>query len=208
MGVTEEWNRLMATLAERGSADALTFLPPAAAEEVTQAESATAVVWPDQLKEFYSLHNGQDPDAQRFYGELLPAVWFFRVDYVVEEYAQLVEQGQSELEDNATIAEQNVGSAAGSLSWAYLPQYIPLAGSDGEYCVLDTRPGEQSGCIRRWSTEVGDHPPIFASIADMLAAVRHSITTNTVLEDLWIPTFLDDPDYPQDQGALNWIIPE
>lgn len=198
----------MSTLAERGSADALTFLPPVTSGEVTQAESATAGVWPDQLKEFYSLHNGQDPDAQRFYGELLPAVWFFRVDYVVEEYAQLVAYGQSELEDDTWMQELNEGSEAGATSHVYLPQYIPLAGSDGDYCFLDTRPGEQSGCIRRWSTEVGDHPTIFASIADMLAAVRHSITTNTVLEDLWIPAFLDDPDSPEDRGALTWIIPE
>lgn len=207
MGVTEEWNLLMSTLAERGSADALTFLPPAAAEEVAQAEAATTV-WPDQLKEFYSLHNGQDPDNERFYGELLPAVWFFRVDYVVEEYAELVEHGRSEMEDDAADADTNAGSGAGTESYVFLPQYVPLAGSDGDYYCLDTRPGEQSGCVRRWSTEGGDLPPSFASIADMLAAVRQSIATNTVLEEVWVPTFMDDADYPEDRGALTWVIPD
>jgi len=207
MGVTEEWNLLMSALAERGSADALTFLPPAVTEEVAQAEAATTV-WPDQLREFYSLHNGQDPDVERFYGELLPAVCFFRVDLVVEEYVELVEHGQSEMEDDASIADMNAGSEAGAGSYVFLPQYVPLAGTDGEYYCLDIRPGEQSGCVRRWSTEGGDLPPSFASIADMLAAVRQSITTNTVLEEVWMPSFMDDADHPEDRGALTWVIPD
>lgn len=208
MSVTEEWNLLMSALAERGSSDALRFLPPAPAADVARAEAATTV-WPDQLREFYSLHNGLDRDnRERHCGELLPMSVVHTVDFLVEEYEQLVEHGQSELEDDPWTQEQNVGSEAGATSWAYLPEYIPLSGLDSYYYFLDTRPGEHSGCIRHWTRDDGDNQqgPVYASIADMLAAVRHSITTNSKLEDLWTPTFIDDPDWPEARGTLGWTI--
>lgn len=131
------------------------------------------------------------------------------MDQLAEEYKRLVEWGQSELDDDPSLQEFNAGLQAGVASHAYLPEYIPMGGLDAGYYYLDTRPGEHSGCIRYWAMEDGDATSKvkYASIAEMLATVRHSITTNTALQHQWMPTFIDDDD-AQDRGALTWKIPD
>lgn len=206
MTVTEEWTALTAALA--GLSDrALTFLPPAPAGEVARAEAATRAVWPDQLREFYSLHNGQDPDVERYHGELLPSSWFFRADYLTQEYKLLVGYGEAELREDPDLRAAIEGAEAGTTAFVFLPSYIPLCGSDSNYYFCDTRPGPHSGCIRHWWRDDADNmaAPLFSSIADMLAAVRISVTTNTELHHGWQPNFLDEPDRPVDRGALTWI---
>lgn len=206
MTVTDEWTTLMAAL-PHVSGNALTFLAPAPPAAVAHAEAATSAVWPDQLREFYSLHNGQDPDGAGYFGELLPASWFFTVDYLVEEYTRLVAHGKAELRDDRWLQELNDESEAGATAFAFLPTYIPLCGSDSYYYFCDTRPGAHSGCIRHWTRDDGDNgsEPLFTSIADMLAAVRTSVTTNTELHHGWKPSFVDDPSSPAGhQGALFW----
>jgi cell wall assembly regulator SMI1 len=205
VSVTQEWSKLLAAL-DTLSDRALTFLPPTPATEVAAAEAATDAEWPQQLREFYTLHNGQDPnDRGRFHGELLPQSWFFSVDYVVEQYQMMVEHGRWELENDQWLRDNARDSEAGSTAHCFLPSYIPIGGLDSYYYFIDTRPGPHSGCIRHWTRDDGDNGsgPIWDSITDMLAAVRESVSTDAPLYEPWRPWFIHDPEHP-DHGTLTW----
>lgn len=204
MSVSSEWTELMAAL-DSLSERALTFQPPALAADLAAAEAATDAVWPEQLREFYTLHNGQDPDKPgRFHGELLPMTLIFSVDQLVEEYRMLVEYGRSELADDEWLRGDAQDSQAGSTSSYWLPSYIPIGGLDAYYYFIDTRPGPHSGCIREWTRDDHDNgsEPIWNSIAEMLADIRRSVVTDTVLFEPWHPWFIHDDE--ADRGALTW----
>ncbi|MGZ8176772.1 SMI1/KNR4 family protein [Williamsia sp. SKLECPSW1] len=206
MRVSSEWTELMAAL-DSLSDRALTFQPPAPAADLAAAEAATDAEWPEQLREFYTLHNGQDPDKPgRFHGELLPMTLIFSIDHLVEEYRMMVEYGRSEIADDLWMRENAQDSQAGSTAWCWLPSYIPIAGLDSNYYFIDTRPGPHSGCIREWSRDDGDNgsEPIWDSIAEMLAAVRRSVLTDAVLLEPWHPWFVHDEDNENYHGTLTW----
>lgn len=205
MSVSSEWTELTAAL-DSLSDRALTFQPPAPVADRAAAEAATDAVWPEQLREFYTLHNGQDPDSgPRFHGELLPLSWIFSVDYLVEEYTSMVEYGRSELADDEWLRDNARDSQAGSTAWCWLPSYIPIGGLDSNYYFIDTRPGPHSGCIREWTRDDGDtsSEPIWDSIAEMLADIRRSVMTDTVLFEPWHPWFVHDDDEAY-RGTLTW----
>jgi cell wall assembly regulator SMI1 len=199
MSVPEEWSALLAVL-ERASSMSLSFRPAPARSEVERVESLTAAAWPDHLREFYSCHGGQSAED---FGALLPLTELFGLERVLEEHRMMVEISQQWIEhDPEHFSPNGAADLAGTEAGVFLPAYIPIGGEDGWLFFCDTRPGPNTGCIRWWGKYEAD-PAGFSwpSIADMIRAVRVSITGDSALIEFpgsagWWPANFD--------GYLTW----
>jgi len=199
MSVTEEWSALLGVL-ERAPSMSLSVRPAPARSEVERAESLTAAVWPDHLREFHSCHGGQSADD---FGELLPMSELFGLERMLAEHRMMVEISQQWIEhDPEYYSPKGAADLAGTEAGVFLPAYIPIGGADGWLFFCDTRPGPNNGCIRWWGKYEADPAGLsWPSIADMIRAVRVSITGDSALIELpgsagWWPTNFD--------GNLTW----
>lgn len=205
MTVEGAWAELQELLNEVAPATARSFLPPAAADVVRAAEAQTGLVWPDELRQFYSLHAGQREYTgldDQFGGQLMPSQDMFSVEQMLSERAMMIEvwQGIAESDPQSFVGGYDGLLAqspnAGAEAHGFLPQYIPLSGSDGELYFCDLRPGIHHGCIRAYGNESADYSgPLWDSIAAMLTALRLSIVHGTEIEG-WEPRPAD--------GQIAW----
>ncbi|MBA4020914.1 MAG: hypothetical protein C0482_00975 [Gordonia sp.] len=179
MSITSEWSALLEVIDTTPSIS-LTVRPAPSASEVERAEALTAAVWPEQLREFFSLHGGQGPNDL---GELLPQSELFDLDRVVAEHQMMVELGRQMIAYDPEYYSLDGDSAeAGTQADVFLPSYIPFGGADGYLFFCDARPGPHTGCIRQWHKEGADEGgPSWLTFTDMLRAVRTSITENSPL---------------------------
>ena len=157
------------------------------------------MAWPAQLHEFYALHNGEaEGCVDAIPGSILPAHELFGVDRVASDHAMMIERWAAIANGDNDFRPGGYGNivarhpTAGSRVDAFIPEYIPISGADSYYYFCDTRPGDHHGCIRAYDRNDADEAgPKWSSIADMLAAVRVSITHQTPL-DGWKPTIRDE----------------
>ena len=171
------------------------FRPPPADAEVSRAEAATAK-WPQQLVDFYALHDGQSDDSNDFTGELLPNSSLFSVARVVSDYQMMMDVNEITKANDPELPFVNAREA-GSPAGLFLQSYIPFCGGDGSYYYCDTRPGRHHGCIRHWGRDYCDGSgPVWASIEQMLASIRTCVVDNQPIDRIWMPQFED--------GKLTW----
>ncbi|ETD34357.1 SMI1/KNR4 family protein [Williamsia sp. D3] len=201
MTVTAEWGLLMNVLRLEAPKTGRNILPAVrrAPDMIRRAESSIGVTWPAQLHEFYALHNGESADyADAIPGSILPAHELFGTERVASDHAMMIEvwtalaNGDNDYYPGgyANIVARH--PTAGSRVAAFIPEYIPISGADSYYYFCDTRPSDHYGCIRAYDRDDADEAgPKWSSIADMLAAVRVSITHQTPL-DGWKPTIRDE----------------
>lgn len=90
MSVSSRWGSLKAVLEKVASATAASFRPGASQEDIDAAEAATGCRWPAELREWFSVQNGQVDGPESFGGELLSMQQFFSLDQVVAERIELV----------------------------------------------------------------------------------------------------------------------
>lgn len=156
--------------------------------------------WPDELREFFSLHDGQDAWlGERLAGTLLLDMELLSLDGMQFERSSWLESPH-EIDDlgdewPAAIAAQQAGETA----HLFLPIYVPIAKDGaGGLCYIDTRSGPKQGCVRFFSAEAADEGgPAYDSLADYLDALRSSVESETEFDGL-VPTF--------DDGALVWDL--
>lgn len=199
MTVAAEWEALLQVLRTEAPKTARNVLPAASVDAIRRAEASMHMTWPSQVQEFHALHNGESDDyIDPLPGSILPAHVLFGTDQVASEHAMMIEVWTALADgDNdffpggyANIATRH--PRAGTRVDAFIPQYIPISGSDSYYYFCDTRPGEHHGCIRAYDRDDADEDgPKWSSLADMLASVRSSIISRTPL-DGWEPSIRDD----------------
>ena len=134
MSVTEGWSALLKVL-EHAPSMSLSFRPAPARSEVERAESLTAAVWPDQLREFYSCHGGQSADD---FGALLPMSELFGLERLLEEHRMMVEISHQWIEhDPEHFSPKGAADLAGAEAGVFLPAYIPIGGkTDGNSSAI------------------------------------------------------------------------
>ena len=95
----------------------------------------------------------------------------------------------------ATVRAQHAGETAEM----FVPAYIPFAEDGaGDFLYVDTREGEQHGCIRYFAAEAADEGgPLFGSLTEYVDSVRRSVESGSEHSYL-VPSVTE--------GALAWDV--
>ncbi|RIJ76817.1 hypothetical protein D1871_10350 [Nakamurella silvestris] len=195
------WGRVLNWCAVNAPETAARIRPSAGPEAIHQAEATTGHSWPPELKEWFSLHDGDG--AQGESTALLPNYGPLSLDdatQIWESFAELMaEQYEASYFDpDARSIQQGEGEPAGREAMMFLPSFIPIGGADPYYLFVDVRPGEQSGCVTAWDHTAADqHGPIWPSltamVADLAAALEGGTECNGYLPGVH-------------QGRLGWYL--
>ncbi len=156
--------------------------PPRVLAEREAAEGATAS-WTEELREFFALRDGQAfrSEDDQFVGEVLPGVELLSLEQVVTRH-KLCSEILHPIDDlgpdwPATVRAQHAGETAEM----FVPEYIPFAEDGaGDFLYVDTREGEQQGCIRYFAAEAADEGgPLFGSLTEYGDSVRRSVESGS-----------------------------
>ena len=119
---------------------------------------------------------------------------------VAESHSMMVEISRGiadEFGDGHSSAATLAGVGAG---WTFRPEFVPFAGIDGYWLVVDTRPGNLHGCITKFDKYEGDEGPQWNSISAMLTDLADSLETGRRFARWWRPRVTD--------GELSWEFEE
>lgn len=174
---------MKAVLEQVAPATAASFRPGASQKEIDAAEAATGCRWPAELREWFSVQNGQVDGPELLGGELLSMQQFFSLNQVVAERLELLALSEQMADANPDVYEGGLAAIAyrepeaGSVTELFLPTYVPISGQESLDNFCDTRDGDLHGCVSFWAYDAGDTgPPLWSSITEMLTAIEHHIT--------------------------------
>lgn len=191
--VTTQWSRILDWLNRNGIDAAEVTRPGVDDTAITAAIDATGVAWPAELVELYRLTDGDDRST------LFPSEVLLPLSEVVKSHSMMVEIGRrvaDEFGDDALRAPTAAGEVGG---WAFRPEFVPFAGLDGYWLVVDTRRGELHGCVTAFDKVEGDSDgPQWRSISAMLTDLADSLDTGCRFARWWRPTVTD--------GELTWTF--
>jgi cell wall assembly regulator SMI1 len=204
MSVTKQWRSLMGVLQQLAPVTAASFQPGASARSIDRAEETTGYTWPAELREWFTLQNGQVDPPGGFAGRLLARQGFFSLDRMLEERLALLDISQHIVDNDPDVYEAGIEGIvernpnAGTTTDFFLPSYVPISGVDGLDNFCDTRPGPLSGCIAFWAWDAAGvaGSPLWSSISDMLAAIESYIGDGP--PEGW-KVVIDD-------GAMHWEV--
>jgi cell wall assembly regulator SMI1 len=174
--VEQAWQDIVAWCRQHAPKSAARLRPPAGEQAILDAERATGVTWPSELKCWYRMHDGAewlDFDAYFF-----PLSSPLSLDAVVKTHRMMLEVWSEliDLAGGATIDEL-MAKPAGDWANIFIPAYVPFAVDCGtEKLVVDTRAGELSGAIRTFDKVEADGEPEWASLADALEYILAALT--------------------------------
>ncbi|MDJ0396114.1 SMI1/KNR4 family protein [Rhodococcus sp. G-MC3] len=199
MTLTEVWSAYLAALRVKAPITVESLRPPRELADLQDIERATTP-WPDDLREFFLLHDGQHLwVGDRLAGTLLLDSELLSLEDMQFERSSWLESPHAidDLGDEwpAQIAAQQAGETA----HLFLPEYVPIAKDGaGGLCYIDTRPGPKQSCVRFFSADAADEGgPAYGGLADYLDALRTSVESETEFDGV-VPTF--------DDGALVWEL--
>lgn len=220
MTLTDAWQAYMDVLRDCAPVTASGVRPPRVLAEREAAEGATAS-WPEELREFFSLHDGHAfrSEDDEFLGEILPGVELLSLEQVVTRH-KLCREMLHPIDYlgpdwPATVRSQHAGETAEM----FVPAYIPFAEDGaGDFLYVDTREGEQQGCIRYFAAEAADEGgPLFGSLTEYVDSVRrsvesgdeHSYLVPSVTEGVlaWDVDFSDRPPLPPQPDPTPLHLP-
>ena len=160
MSVTEEWSALLEVL-EHAPSMSLSFRPAPAKSEVERAESLTAAVWPDQVREFHTCHGGQSADD---FGVLLPMSELFGLERMLEEHRMMVEISQQWIEHDPESYSPNGAAdlAVDDLTDVLVASGHPRAG-ELLTALAEDEPPALCRAVDRWARD--ERPSLRAAAA-------------------------------------------
>ncbi|OZC73649.1 hypothetical protein CH251_14045 [Rhodococcus sp. 06-462-5] len=93
-----------------------------------------------------------------------------------------------------------LAAPAGSTAFTFLESYIPIAANDsGDCVVIDTRSGDEMGCVVEFIGEDTDQGLMrWPSLADMIEDVADALDSNNPCRG-WVPAV--------ENGYLAWDLP-
>ncbi|MFD4785128.1 SMI1/KNR4 family protein [Rhodococcus qingshengii] len=193
--VRRQWERIADWFSENGFPQALdVFAPGAEQSEIDRVEAQTGIVWPTELKDFYSAQNGFAPGA---WMQFLPQHDMLNLDALLAHHreAPAVYELPDVPESVPTLSDR--AQPAGTPSGKSLPDYITFAERDGYELFCDTRQETLAGCVTEYARENADDAgPQWTSISAMLADLAESLETGQPFAGGWIPQLSD--------GAFAW----
>ncbi|MFD4468681.1 SMI1/KNR4 family protein [Rhodococcus sp. NPDC058505] len=193
--VRAQWDRVSSWLDRNlpaATPAGLTATPEAVAAAVTR----TGVAWPDELIDFVTAARQDHPHR------LFPSHAVLSLDQMLDDHAMMVDiwseidadEDGSEPGDGQVVSEQ-----AGTPAFTFIREYVPFAGLDGYYLVVDTRPGPMHGCVLEFSRDGADEVgPRWKSVSAMLTDLADSLESGGVFDRLWYPRITD--------GDLVWEL--
>ncbi|MBY6438395.1 SMI1/KNR4 family protein [Rhodococcus kroppenstedtii] len=193
MTLTESWNAYMEVLRRRAPMTAAVVRPPRDRQTRMNVERATTP-WPDELHEFFSLHDGQlmPTGASVYVGTVLPDRLLFGLDEVAREHRRQLENPFPIYDLGEDWPARIETQAAGESAHMFLPEYVPF-GADGSFSLdyVDTRRGPHHGCVRFFGGGGADEGgPEYDSLADYVESLLVSVDTGVA--HVLVPTFEND----------------
>ncbi|MDO1486954.1 Uncharacterised protein [Rhodococcus rhodochrous] len=195
MSLESNWQRLYDWCVKEAPVTASAISPPAEVSVLVTAETATGRQWPTELRTWFGLHNGTNEGKP--FAQILPSFEPLSLDRVSSAWTSMTTTWADMTQDLGGSAL--LDEPAGTISFTYLPAYIPIAQNDqGDLLVVDTRAGEESGCVRDFAGEDADQSMMMWSSIDALidevaSAVQHSEPCFG-----WMPVVND--------GTLDWEL--
>jgi cell wall assembly regulator SMI1 len=193
--IDDVWERITDWLTRHAPVTHGALNAPASADELAAAEQELGFELPAQLRAWWLCNDGVQSG---FDGQVLPGY----MPYSVGEMRKS-RRGRLEVEEragDAELAEDSRRELAGGMAWSFLPEFIPIAwNGSGDDLVVDLRHGPLRGCVKEYSHEEGAlHPPLWTSLAAMLADVARALETGSEICDDFMPVVQD--------GVLDWEV--
>ena len=195
MSVEANWARIIKWCEQHAPTTPTRLLPPADLEAVRAAESATDQTWPEQLHQWFALHDG----GYREYPVplVLPSNEPLSVADAAETHVRLTRLWEDYADDLSGIEALMAEPAGGEIE-TYLPAFIPIGDTGrGDYLAVDTRGGDRSGCVVEFFNE-GGATFRWDSIEAMLDCTASALEQGTDCAG-WVAVIED--------GVLRWDFP-
>ncbi|SNT40375.1 SMI1 / KNR4 family (SUKH-1) [Rhodococcoides kyotonense] len=187
--VTHQWDRIAAWLR---NAVPNYVINGANEERILEAKRRTGVEWPSELVELFRCVDGLPREP---WMALFPQYALFGLDAMLADRATMTEiwqRGDAE-NDPTGVIERTAGKAA----WTFLDEFIPIAGLDGYFLFVDTRPGDLNGCVTVFDKVDSDNQgPQWNSISAMLTDLAESLEAGVPFAGGWRHEIVD--------GRLQW----
>lgn len=187
------WEHIEAWFEVMGTSEVLDCLRPGATDaEIQQTEAFLGIIFPDDVKVSYHLHNGSN--GKEMIGDPVQRVYhLYSLAEIIMDW-QLQKSRTDEYQEDEDISfELNLSvRCCPNRSWWWHPKWIPfLANQKGVRLCLDLAPGPagQIGQIIALDFDSGDiHPPVVATswqaflstFADDLEAGDYSLWENSI----------------------------
>lgn len=192
------WQEIVAWCRANAPVTAAALRTAAGDQAILDAERATGVSWPSELKCWYRMHDGVK--WMDFDGRFFPLSFPLSLRDLVQLHRELTEiwSQNIDLAGGATVDELMAGPA-GKPTFVFIPAYIPIAADSGtEALVIDARAGELTGCVRGFDNVDADKGPYYwaslcEALEDILAALSQGQKTKKAG---WFPKVQD--------GRLEW----
>lgn len=156
---------------------------------VESAQSSDANPWPNELIELLTLPTSS--------ARITPYGTLYRLDEMVAARARLIGgrdrfQGEYGSADDHILLAASESDPAGSPASAFLDAFVPIAGDDKDYVVVDLRGGDLNGSVSVYMNEGDTAGPQWMSISAMLSDIADSLETRVPFNDVWVPASIDN----------------
>ncbi|MCZ4518033.1 SMI1/KNR4 family protein [Rhodococcus ruber] len=189
--VTEQWNRV----ADWFDANLPNYVISGADEtRIADAQRRTGVEWPSELIELFRCVDGLPRTP---WMAMFPKYELFGLDAMLDDREMMTDIWQTG--DAENDPDRVISTTAGEAAWTFVDEFIPIAGMDGYFLFVDTRPGELNGCVTVFDkVNSDDAGPQWLSISALLDDLATSLETGTPFDGGWNHAVVD--------GRLEWDI--
>lgn len=189
--VTQQWNRIAAWFEN----NVPNYVVTGADEtRIAAAQRRTGVEWPGELIELFRCVDGLPREP---WIALLPKYELFGLDAMLDERKLMTDIWQTA--DAENDPDRVISNTAGEAAWTFLDEFIPIAGMDGYFLFVDTRPGELNGCVTVFDkVDSDDAGPQWFSISALLDDLATSLETGEPFDGGWRHAIVN--------GRLQWDI--
>ncbi|TDC81446.1 SMI1/KNR4 family protein [Actinomadura sp. 7K507] len=207
--VDESWNVIVEWLRRNAPSELMLTRPPVAENDIREVERGVGTVLPEDLVAWW-----RRTDGQGGHSGLVPS---FYTPYSAREALDRRKlwmtawNGVMEQDDPArfaaAVAREDQAPAGTSCKGAWLPRWLPIAGSGGgNDLFVDLRSGPAHGCVREFARDDGASDSVkWDGVAAMLADVAAGLARDVPVHGhrVWVE---DDGRFTWDSAASRWSI--
>jgi cell wall assembly regulator SMI1 len=198
--VDESWDVIVDWLGRHSSPELALIRPPAAEDDIRDAERSMGTALPEDLVAWW-----RRADGQAGIGSLLPPFYspysvrmaLGRRDVRMTAWNGVMEQASAD-QFAASVVREDRAPAGSPCKGAWLPRWLPIAGDGcGNDLFVDLRPGPAHGCVRQFLRDDGAGDAAWwGGVAAMLAEVAAALTQEVRVRGrrIWV----------DDDGRISW----
>lgn len=185
--VEDSWARITAWLDEHAPETARRLGPPAVDAELSAAREAAGDPLPDDLIDWWRLSNGNVETLSTRLAWLIPGHFApYRIDSALNARSVWMKVWHDDTIERGWLTEEAVirmqARPPGSQAGAWLPQFLPIAGSGGGMDLFaDLREGPLYGCVREFDRVYADGKPLWPSVGAMLDDIAGALESGDAI---------------------------